>query len=116
MGMRVRHRLTCVFLRTAGSPADHLRDQVLEARRRYAMVRFVYQGIGSQSRVDHDSVNEVVHHGSDAIHATKSVVERGLFHWLHMDLLVAQQSSRAAFEETRGEKLGDRQVLVKSQD
>src|SRR5260370_13887110 len=82
MGMRLRHRLTCVFLRTTCSPADHLSDQVLEARRRYAMVRFVHQGIGIQSGVYHDSVNEVVHHGSDAIHATKSVVERGLFQWL----------------------------------
>src|SRR5260370_1092839 len=106
MGMRLRHRLTCVFLRTICSPADHLRDQVLEARRRYAMVRFVYQGIGSQSRVDHDSVNEVVHHGSDAIYSTKSVVERGLFQWLHMNLRVAQQCSRAAFGETRGETRG----------
>src|SRR5713101_1699759 len=97
MGMRVRHRLTCVFLRATCSPANHLRDQVLEARRRYAMVRFVYQGIGIQSRVYHDSVNEVVHHGSDAIHATKSVVERGLFQWLHMNLRVTEQSSRAAF-------------------
>src|SRR5712692_2614240 len=107
MGMRVRHRLTCVFLRAACSPANHLRDQVLEARRRHAMVRFVYQGIGIQSRVYHDSVNEVVHHGSDAIHATKSVVERGLFQWLHMNLRLAQQCTRAAFEETRsGETRG----------
>ena len=41
VGMRVRHRLAGVFLRAACSPADHLRHQVLESRRRYAMVRFV---------------------------------------------------------------------------
>jgi hypothetical protein len=42
------------------------------------MVRFVHQGVGVQSRVYHDSIDEVVYHGSDAIDATKSVVKRGL--------------------------------------
>jgi len=37
------------------------------------MVRFVHEGIGVQSRVTHNSVYEVVHDGSDAIDATKSV-------------------------------------------
>jgi hypothetical protein len=40
------------------------------------MMRFVHQGIGVQSRVNHDSVYEVIHHGSDAVVATKSAVER----------------------------------------
>lgn len=43
------------------------------------MVRFVHQGIGIQSRIYHDSVDEVVDDRGDAIDATKSIVERGLF-------------------------------------
>jgi hypothetical protein len=43
------------------------------------MVCFVHQRIGVQSRVCHDSVDEVVHHGGDAVDAAKSVVERELF-------------------------------------
>src|SRR5215467_1885580 len=62
MAMRVRHRFPCIFLRTARSPADHLGDQVLESRRRHAMVRFVHQRVGIQSRVHHDSVDEIIHH------------------------------------------------------
>jgi hypothetical protein len=49
------------------------------SRRRHAMVCFVHQRIGVQSRVCHDSVDEVVHHGGDAVDAAKSVVERELF-------------------------------------
>src|SRR5690348_3484790 len=47
------------------------------------MVRFVHQEIGIQSRFAHDSVDQIVYYGSDAIDATKSVVERGLLCWLH---------------------------------
>ena len=49
------------------------------------MVRFVHQRIGISSRVDHDSVDEVVYHSSDAINAAKSMVEREFFCWLHDD-------------------------------
>src|SRR6266568_2060073 len=85
--MRFCHRLARVFLWPACSPADHLGHQVLESRWRHAMVRFVHQGIGIQSRVAHDSVDQVVYYGSNAIDATKSVVEGGLFCWLHDNLL-----------------------------
>jgi hypothetical protein len=77
ISMRLRHRLARVFLRAARSPADHLGHEVLESRGRHAMVRFVHKRIGVQSRVNHNSVYEVVHHGSDAIDATKPAVERG---------------------------------------
>ena len=81
--MRIRHGLTCVFLRPACSPADHLGHQVLESRRRNAMVGFVHLRVGVQSRVYHDSVDEVIHHGGDAIDTPKSVVKREFFRWLH---------------------------------
>jgi len=35
--------------------------------------------IGNQPRVHHDSVDEVIYHGGDAVDATKSVVEGRLF-------------------------------------
>jgi hypothetical protein len=31
----------------------------------------------------HDSVDEVIHHGGDAVNASKSVVKREFFRWLH---------------------------------
>src|SRR5436309_13196698 len=81
--MRFRHRLARVLLWAARSPADHLGYQVLESRGRYAMVRFVYQGISIESRVDHDPVDKIVDHGGDAVNAAQPVVERSLFCWLH---------------------------------
>src|SRR5437016_6073598 len=53
------------------------------------MVRLVHQGIRIQSRIDHYPVDQVVYHGCDAVDATKSVVERGLFRWLHANLLLS---------------------------
>jgi len=44
------------------------------------VVSLVHERVGVQSRVVHDSVDEVVHHGSDVIDTTESVVERGLFY------------------------------------
>jgi len=64
------------FLRPARGPADHLRDQILKTRRGHPMVRFVHQRIGVQSRVCHDSVDKFVHHGGDAVDASKSRKER----------------------------------------
>ena len=48
----------------------------------YRHMRFVHEGIGIQSRIDHDSVDQVVYDGSDAVDTAKSIVKRGLF-WLH---------------------------------
>jgi hypothetical protein len=39
------------------------------------MMRFVHQRVGVQSWVCHNSVDEVVHHSSDVVNATKSVVK-----------------------------------------
>ena len=40
------------------------------------MVRCVHQRICIQFRVAHNAVDEVVYHGSDTIHATKSLVQK----------------------------------------
>ena len=47
------------------------------------MMCFVHHGIGIQSRVDHDSIDQVVHNGGDAVDATKSVVEGALLCRMH---------------------------------
>jgi hypothetical protein len=47
------------------------------------MVRFVHLGVGVQSGVYHDPVDEVVYYSSDAVDAAKPVVERMPLFWLH---------------------------------
>ena len=49
--MRLTHRASGIFLRAACGPADHFRDQILEARGWYSMMRFVHGGIGVQAEV-----------------------------------------------------------------
>jgi hypothetical protein len=48
--VRLVHGTPRVFLRAAGGPADHFRDQAFESRRGHAMVRFIDPGIRVQSR------------------------------------------------------------------
>jgi hypothetical protein len=61
--MRVLHGAARVRLRPAGSPADHFRDEVLEACRGNAMMGFVYPWVRIQAGINHDPVDEVIHHG-----------------------------------------------------
>jgi hypothetical protein len=58
------------------------------------MMRLVNGGIGIQSWIDHDSVDEVVYHGGDAIDATKSFIQRWSFLWLQVNLLSAGHRTR----------------------
>jgi hypothetical protein len=81
--VRAAHGATAVLLGSAGGPAQHLRDQVLEARRRNAMVRFVDPRVGVQAGVGHDPV-EVVNNGGDVVHAAQSIIERWLRRGLHV--------------------------------
>ena len=75
--MRLVHGSPGVFLRAAGGPADHFRDQVFESRRGHTMVRFIDPGIRVQSRVDHDAVNEVIDDGGDGVDAAEAFVKCG---------------------------------------
>src|SRR5438552_7655475 len=76
--VRVRHRLAGILLWTAAGPAHHLGHQVLESRRRHAMVRLVHQRIRVQSGIYHDSVDQIVYYCSNAAYAPKSFVQGGL--------------------------------------
>ena len=44
------------------------------------MVRFIHAGIRVQSRVDHDTVNEVIDDGGDGVDASEALVECGGWH------------------------------------
>ena len=47
----------------------------------HAMVRFIHPGIRVQSRVNHDSVNEVIDDGGNGVDAAEALVEcGGLWH------------------------------------
>src|SRR6267378_2197939 len=41
------------------------------------MMGLVYPWICIQARIDHDPVDEVIHHGGDAVHTAEPVVEAG---------------------------------------
>ena len=41
------------------------------------MMGLVYPWICIQARIDHDPVDEVIHHGGDAVHTAEPVLEAG---------------------------------------
>src|SRR5207245_1375674 len=59
--VRLPHRATGVLLRSTGRPADHLRDKVLEPRRRHPI-----------------TVDEVIDHRRDSVYSAEPLVETGL--------------------------------------
>ena len=69
MLMRVLHRTAGKLLRTASRPAKHFRDEVFEAWRRNTMVGLVYPWVCIQARINHDPVDEIIHHRRDAVDA-----------------------------------------------
>jgi hypothetical protein len=51
------------------------------------MERFSHQWIRIESRVNHDSVDEIVNDSGNAVDATQSFIQRELFCW-HANLLL----------------------------
>jgi hypothetical protein len=47
--VRLEHRASSIFLRTAGSPADHFGNEILETEWRNFVLGFVYGWIGVQA-------------------------------------------------------------------
>ena len=39
------------------------------------MMCFVHLGVRIKARIDHDPVDQVIHHGCDAVYATEALVE-----------------------------------------
>src|SRR5205823_6533658 len=64
-----------VFLRPAGRPAKHLRDEIFEACRGNAVMSLIYPWICVESGINHDPVDEVVHHSGDAVDTTKPIIK-----------------------------------------
>src|SRR5439155_8123308 len=56
----IDHGAPGILLRASGSPAQHFGYQVLEAGRRKLMMRFVDEGVGVESRIAHDAINQGV--------------------------------------------------------
>ncbi len=77
--MRIAHRSPGIALRSAGRPAHHLGDVVLESGGRDAVMRLVDARVGVQPRIGHDTVDQVIDDGRDVIGAAKAIVERGSF-------------------------------------
>jgi hypothetical protein len=38
-------------------------------------MRLVHLGVGIKARIDHDPVDQVIHHSCDAVHATEPLIE-----------------------------------------
>ena len=76
--MRVVHRPARMALRSSGCFAHLLGHQILEARSRDLVMRFVYLGIGVEPWVVHDPIDEIIHDGRNRKHATQSFVESHL--------------------------------------
>ena len=49
--VRLTHRASSIFLRTATGPADHLGNEIFEASRRHLVMRFVHRWVGVQVRI-----------------------------------------------------------------
>src|SRR5262249_4792108 len=77
MLVRLFHGAARVLLRSAGGPADHLRDEIFEACRRNAMVGLVYPRVHIQARINHDPVDEIIYYSGDAVDATEALIKAG---------------------------------------
>ena len=62
-------------MRPASGPADHFRDEVLKACGGNVMMGLVYAWVRIQARINHDPVDEVIHHGGDAVDTAKPLVK-----------------------------------------
>jgi len=98
MLVRLLHGAARVLLRPAGGPADHFRDEILEAWRGNAMVGLVYFRVRIQTWFDHDPVDEIIHYSGDAVDTAEAVLKASLHsHWtLLLQLLRRLSHSIAA--------------------
>ena len=66
------------FLRAAGCPTNHFRDEVLEASGRHLVVSFVDCRIRVQTGVGHDPIDQVINNSRNAVDTAEALIERGL--------------------------------------
>ena len=67
------HRFAGVFLGTTRCPANHLGYQVFEASAGNTVMGFVDFRVGVETRVVHDTIDEVVDHGGNRVDAPPGV-------------------------------------------
>jgi hypothetical protein len=77
ISVRLLHGATRVLLGSAGSPAEHFRNEVFEACRGNAMMGFVYPRVRIQAGIDHDTVDKIIDNGGDAVDTAKALVKAG---------------------------------------
>ena len=77
MLVRFLHGTAGVLLRPTSSPADHFSNEVLEARMGNTMMGLGYPCVRIQVRIDHDSIDEVIHRGGNAVDAAEPLVKAG---------------------------------------
>src|SRR5258705_5633896 len=102
--VRALHVLAGAFLRTSGSPAQHLGNQVFEACRRYLVVRVVDQGIGVEPGVGHHTVDEAVYDGRNAVDTAEPLVKVGRILWGHWHVLLPLWSTVRAIQSQCSER------------
>src|SRR5258707_15274005 len=76
--MRLTHRASGVFLWAAARPANHLGNEILEARWWHLVVSFVHSRVRVQARVRHDPVDQIIDNGGDTINSTEALIKRRL--------------------------------------
>ena len=89
MLVQILHGTAGVLLRPTSSPANHFRDEVLEARRGNTVMGLVYPRVRIQARIDHYSIDEVIDHGGDAVDTAEPLVKAGRIlssHWHLLDV------------------------------
>ncbi len=69
---------TTIFLRAAGSPANHFGNEIFEAGWRHLVMSFVDSWVRIQVGVCHDAVDKVTDHDSDAVNSAEAFIEAGL--------------------------------------
>ena len=71
------HGTAGVLLRPTAGPADHFRDEILEACGGNTMMSLIYPWVRIQARVGHDAIDEVIHDGGDAVDTAEPLVKAG---------------------------------------
>ena len=78
MLVRLTHRASGVFLRTAARPADHFGNEILKASRRNLVMRLIHGGVGVQTGISHDAVDKVIDHCRYAVNSAEAFIEGAL--------------------------------------
>jgi hypothetical protein len=77
-------------LRPTAGPADHFRDEILEACGGNTMMGLIYPWVRIKTRIGHDAVDEVIRNGGDAVDTAEPLVKAGRIRISHWHLLYSR--------------------------